>query len=308
MLTGNPAGIVLTTPQWFEECLARGCTVFHFPPGSKRSAIGRLGSGSICIVLARPAPKTPRGEWVFLGEFTVRSVELVSGEEFQRVYASRAIEVEGGVGFPRPGEKSWVIEFEGLTKYPNPVRLGDCRHIKTSTSKKPLSEWRITGFSFIKPEDAANVVDEIRGMAGALSRPPAHSELIEELSRIGEWLGFIVRKEEYTPDQAYKIDVTWRDAEAHRPLKAFEVEMSRDVDSALSRLTHVHDLWGSEQLWLIVGDEAISERARRLVEPRLRGSFARIRDKLVILGWRELHNFYINLEPHRELLKRMAKR
>jgi len=41
-LTGNPAGIVITIPQWFEECLARGCTVFHFPPNSMQHNIGKL--------------------------------------------------------------------------------------------------------------------------------------------------------------------------------------------------------------------------------------------------------------------------
>jgi len=96
--------------------------------------------------------------------------------------------------------------------------------------------------------------------------------------------------------------------EGHRPLKAFEVEVSGDVDRALSRLTHAYDVWGCEQLWLVVSDEAEAERARRLVEPRLRGSFARIRDKLIVIGWRDLHNMHASLRPHKEMLKSMSKR
>ena len=57
-------------------------------------------------------------------------------------------------------------------------------------------------------------------------------------------------------------------AKGYVPLKAFEVEISGDVDRALSRLTHARDIWGYEQLWLIVSDEAKTEGAVRLVEPR----------------------------------------
>ncbi len=32
---GPYGGIVLTSLEWFEECVARGCRVFHFPPGRK---------------------------------------------------------------------------------------------------------------------------------------------------------------------------------------------------------------------------------------------------------------------------------
>jgi hypothetical protein len=50
--------------------------------------------------------------------------------------------------------------------------------------------------------------------------------------------------------------------ESNRPLKAFEVEVSGDVDRALARLAHAHNMWGCEQLRLIVSDEAKSERGR----------------------------------------------
>ncbi|MFZ8790350.1 MAG: hypothetical protein ACO2OZ_11950 [Acidilobaceae archaeon] len=80
-----------------------------------------------------------------------------------------------------------------------------------------------------------------------------------------------IRAEQTSPLKArrghnvYKLVVTWSDVESNRPLKAFEVEVSGDVDRALARLAHAHDMWGCEQLWLIVSDEAKSERARRLI-------------------------------------------
>jgi hypothetical protein len=297
-----PACIVLTTLQWFEECLARGCTVFDFPPGHEPLNIRKLREGSVCLILAKPASgRVPRSEWVFVGEFTVKNVRFVRGEEFSR-YASRA--VEAGIPFPRPGEASWILEFDRIVRYEKPVKLADCGDIKTS--RKPLSEWAITGFTFIRSEDAPRVLEAIRSLS-KVGRP-SHEELVEELLDLGEWLNFVVRKEDPTPDGVYKLDVTWREAEGHVPLKAFEIEISGDVDRALSRLAHARDTWGCEQLWLIVSDEAKTERAEKLIEPRLRGSFARIKDRVKILGWEELHEAYTTLKHYKKLLKSMSKR
>jgi len=132
MSAGLPACIVLTTHQWFEECLRRGCTVLYFPPNRSPRGVSRLSSGSICLILAKSRPGTPRQ---FIGEFIVKNVMLVRGEEFH-VYASRAVIVEE-VPPPKPGESSWIIEFESLTRYRRPVKLAEC-DVKTSTSRKPL--------------------------------------------------------------------------------------------------------------------------------------------------------------------------
>ncbi len=164
MSASLPACIVLTTQQWFEECLKRGCTVFQFPPNRSPRGVNKLSNGSICLILARPRPGAPREEWVFLGEFTVKNVRLVGGEEFH-VYASRAVIVEESPP-PKPGESSWIIEFESLTRYRRPVKLAEC-DVRTSTSRKPLKDWVITGFKLIRPEDASKVVEYVRNLGGA---------------------------------------------------------------------------------------------------------------------------------------------
>jgi MoxR-like ATPase len=163
MSAGLPACIALTTQHWFEECLKRGCTVFHFPPNSNPRGVNRLSSGSVCLILVRPRPRAPREEWVFLGEFTVKNVRLVGGEEFH-AYASKAVTVEE-LPPPKPGESSWIIEFKSLTRYGRPVKLAEC-DVKTSTSEKPLKDWDITGFTRIKPVDASKVVEYVRNLAG----------------------------------------------------------------------------------------------------------------------------------------------
>ena len=104
MSAGLPAGIVLTTQEWFEECFKRRCTVFHFPPNRSPRGVNKLSNGSICLILARPRPGAPREEWVFLGEFTVKNVRLVGGKEFH-AYASKAV-IVGEAPPPKPGESS----------------------------------------------------------------------------------------------------------------------------------------------------------------------------------------------------------
>ena len=72
--------------------------MFHFPPGRK-PRVDKLTKGSICLVLTRRGPD--RREWLFVGEFVVRGVRRVSGEEFLKRYVTGAVEV-GAPPSPRP--------------------------------------------------------------------------------------------------------------------------------------------------------------------------------------------------------------
>ena len=142
--------------------LKEGCKVFHFPP-NRRPNVRALRPGSVCLVLVKPYPKAPRGEWAFVGEFIARGVKLVRGEEFSAC-AERAVEVDESP-FPKAGESSWVIEFDHITKYERQVRLSECDDVRTSTSREPLSRWKILGFMLIKAKDAPKVVEAIRKKA-----------------------------------------------------------------------------------------------------------------------------------------------
>ncbi len=137
----------------------------------------------------------------------------------------------------------------------------------------------------------------------------SHSEIVDMICEIGEMLNFHVRREEPTPDGVYRCDVTWRDYEGHiSPIKVFEVELSGNVDHALSSLAHAYDTWRPEQLYLVVEDERDSERAKKLLEPRVRGAFARISSRLRIIGWLDLHTIYEGLKPKGELVKELSKK
>lgn len=74
------------------------------------------------------------------------------------------------------------------------------------------------------------------------------------------------------------------------------------------RLQHAFDKGMAEELWLAVCDEKNSERAMKLLEPMLKGSFAKIKDRVRIIGWRDLYNLYVRIKEHEDLLKKLAKR
>ena len=68
--------------------------------------------------------------------------------------------------------------------------------MRTSTSKLPLSEWVILGFSLLRPEDSSAIVQAIRSraMKAIHEEAPSHDELINEIVELGENLSFIAKR------------------------------------------------------------------------------------------------------------------
>jgi hypothetical protein len=99
---------------------------------------------------------------------------------------------------PKPGESSWIIEFKSLTRYRRPVKKAEC-DVRTSTSRKPLKDWVILGFTFIRPEDADKVVEYIRNLADVEMRKrevgarPFGEVLEGVVARVLRDLGFSVQ-------------------------------------------------------------------------------------------------------------------
>jgi hypothetical protein len=147
---------------------------------------------------------------VFLGKLTVKNVKLVGGEEFH-VYASKAVIVEESPP-PKPGESSWIIEFESLTRYRRPVKLAEC-DVRTSTSRKPLKDWAILGFTFIKSEDAGKVVEYVRKLAGVgvgereVGARPSRKVLEGFVARVLRDLGFSVQTNVRLPAKGGEVEV-----------------------------------------------------------------------------------------------------
>lgn len=137
---------------------------------------------------------------------------------------------------------------------------------------------------------------------------PSHRQLVDMLCEIGRTLGFFTRTEEETPDKAYRCDVTWRDYEHHSPNKVFEIELSKNIEHALSSLLHASHIWRSEQLYLIIADEADFARVEKLVDRPLHGAFSEIARKLRAYPWSEVKKLYDFVDVSKELIARLAER
>lgn len=290
------AAIVLAREDWIKAASEGKVSIYHFPKGRKPN-VHKLEKGSICVVMKYPSPHE------FVGEFEVEEVKLLNHEEYRKFS-----HLMHNPEILKPGEKAYVIFFDKFKKYPKPVPKNECTDIRTST-KKPLSDWSIIGFVLIKPQDATTFIQAIRSKARVEppEKPPSHKDLVEAICNIGKILSFVVTPEHPTPGGLYRLDCTWTDCEGHAPLKVFEIETSGNVDRALARLKEAWDQWHPE-LYLIVSDESSFERAKALVDPHLRGSFATLKDKVLVLSWKETFNLYRSISQHSELLKKLSKR
>ncbi|KUO92822.1 MAG: hypothetical protein AT710_02120 [Thermocladium sp. ECH_B] len=67
-----------------------------------------------------------------------------------------------------------------------------------------------------------------------------------------------------------------------RPAAVFEVQRGDSLVEALARLKHALDKWNINGLYLVVTEEEDTGKARRLVEPQLRGSFHELMDRVRI--------------------------
>jgi len=208
-------------------------------------------------------------------------------------------------------KKAWANYLRGTpANFKRPISEEDFRVILDELKKPSIN----VSFKSISVERISIKTSEAIKPSGEplITQPPVtfptHKDLVNMLRGIGEMLCFVVRVEDSTPDKIYRCDVTWRDYEEHSPLKVFEVEVSGNVDHALASLAHAYDVWRPESLYLVVSDERDLERAKKLVEPRLKGAFSRLRGRLKVLTWKEVLTLHTTLGSQRELVRELASR
>lgn len=282
--------ILLASEEWCEAASKGKVRIYHFVK-PREKGIHALGPGSVCVVLTKAEKgKEPR----FYGEFTVVNVREVSADEWNDLVSRGLILSTERL---RGGERRWVIEFEDFRGYEVKVAKEELVDVKTSTSKYPISDWVITGLTYI---------DE-QALEGIRSKAEGHKNIVDMIKEIGEALGFYVKTEEYTPDKVHRLDVTWRDHPTHSPLKVWEVERSGNVVLALARLKHAFDIWHPE-LYLVVSDAKTKEKAESIVRPQIKGAFAEIEKFLTVIGTDEITNLYNSLKPHKDIISKLARK
>ena len=151
--------ILLADREWCEAASSGRVRVYHFI-GPRKRGIHALGKGSICVVMAKARNEQ---QYVVYGEFTVTEVKEVDASEYNRLAGEGLIFKSKML---KPGEKRWVIFFDEFREYSVKPRKGDLTDVKTGTSEKPISEWVITGLTYI--DDQA--LEGIRRKAGGFIR------------------------------------------------------------------------------------------------------------------------------------------
>lgn len=131
---------------------------------------------------------------------------------------------------------------------------------------------------------------------------PSHKEIKEKLVEIGRLLGKYA-EEEYQR----KYDVVWKDSPSSpRISHVFEVQCRGNIESALAKLKHAHDVQRS-QLYLILAERKDSKKLSDLLYPYLTGSFHEISDAVTILTPADVDNLYRALNSVRGILERLVK-
>jgi hypothetical protein len=237
--------ILLASEDWCKQAASGKVKIYDFRIGRKKG-IRSLSPGSVCVVLTKVSN-------IFYGEFTVTKVKLVDAREYQELASKGLIHEPQQL---KPSDKVWVLFFDEFVEYPIKVHKKTLTNVKTATSKKPISEWVITGQSYI--DDQA--LEEIRKIAGKGFE--SHECIEMKLLELGKMLGFKI----YTADSGKKcgdrqlgeltslspeelprnvirekIDVVWYyKAGAH--YKLFEVVLTTDIRTSLTKLSKVSGL------------------------------------------------------------------
>jgi len=195
----------------------------------------------------------------------------------------------------------WVVDVRVLASGKVPINevYGELSKIipeleeiraKLSRSGKPANLGTILRVYLNKEEKEGSAPHEVcelimRRLRAGSNVAFEHETVKDWLVEIGEVLGYYVKTE--FERGGYRFDVVWWDSERdfrgeRHPAAVFEVQHGGSLVEALARLKHALDRWNIYGLYLVVTEEEDVERARRLVEPHLKGSFHELQGRLRI--------------------------
>jgi len=172
----NKHAIVLADEEWCKVASAGKIKVYDFL--KRKRGIYALKPGSVCVVMTKAKMgKQPR----IFGEFTAVEIKKVDFNEYNELAKKGYIYNPQNLKLK---EKRWIILFNNFREYPNKVLKKDLKDIKTSTSKKPISEWPITGLSYID-QQALEAIRKTSGFTMVAMQLPQLTT-INEINKVAE--------------------------------------------------------------------------------------------------------------------------
>jgi predicted transcriptional regulator len=247
--------LVLADEDWCKAASSGKIKVYDFIKKRKRG-IYALKPGSVCVVIEKAKIGKPIR---IFGEFTVAEIKKVNSHEYDELAKKGYIHSPQSL---KPKEKRWIILFNNFIEYPNKVSKEELINVKTSTSKKPISEWKILGLTYID-QQALKTIRNISGFperakqlppsgikeidriiksvkdtleSANLSFPITHECVEMMLLRMGKQLGF----QTYTADSSRECNGA--------SLKEF-VDMGRDELRKYAGEQFLKDLINTDVIW-----------------------------------------------------------
>ncbi len=130
-----------------------------------------------------------------------------------------------------------------------------------------------------------NVLDEFitRNRVIKVDRPD-HEKIKEMIYEIGIIQGRNPARE--YPIENKRIDVVWRRTPRSVPSVVFEVQLGGNLQEALSKLKHAHDLWNSIPVLITTSSQV--DEARKWIE----GSFHEVKEVFRVIPWEDIKSYY----------------
>jgi len=168
--------------------------------------------------------------------------------------------------------------------------------------RKPHGVWRIT--------DKGR--DRLKLGSGLQPPPPPappdegrpHRQLQNQLREIGAMLG-CYSATEYRLDP-YQYDVIWkRDEWQPSPGNVFEVQHHGNLEAALLKLKHAHDVC-KPKLCLVVTGEGDQKKVSKMLGPLFSGVFHEIKSRTLVLTAQQVTELHESLSRHRDVLTELT--
>ena len=186
------------------------------------------------------------------------------------------------------------LRLNDILKYHSDTKSGDYLIFSPISGSR---EWKVQiqhHTSTVQP----TLTKKEKALSRKKPRTFDHNTIQEMLHKLAESYG-MHSELEYVHEH-HRYDVIWKRVKSGFPAKVFEVQVSGNIDSALTKLKHARDLWSSD-VFLIVTKSKDAEKAEYL----LSGSFHEIASKTTILRGREVYEMLAFKEKYGDVENRM---
>lgn len=199
----------------------------------------------------------------------------------------------------KEGRVIWPYRFEFDVEYCLPQDKWVTNRV-VSEKLNPIS-----GFQQIAQEVANEIVQILNPKATSVlkieeekKKSSLHEEIKAKLIEIGHLQRFISESEYEMGGE--RLDVVWRRVENGVPTYVFEVQIGGDLQHAIGKLKHAHELWNSN-IFLIT-----TEKNAMKVHKLLAGTFHEIRDKLRIVEVEKINELFKLKKAYKDLETRLG--